>query len=438
MLVPNASTKKDFSSIIPDDTWSFREFGSNSRNYVTHSYHRYPAKFIPQLVKKIIEIDTKPGDIVLDPFGGCGTTLVEAKILGREGIAFDINPVAKLITNVKIVPIHPIRLNKSLFRLVKYIKKAKAKDIYPKHSERIYYWFDKDVIRELDQIYWAIHQINDKKTQNFLLCCFSHILKDVSRWLMKSTKPQVDHSKKARHVLPIFSSHLKSMTVKNTEFYKLLNTNGYLKSPSKMRLVDSTRRFPLKDNSIDLIVTSPPYVTSYEYADLHQLTLLWLGDDKKRYPMWFKYAKLYTSFRKKFVGTKLYDYRRDINLFSNTAIDIVEKLPKNRRYADSVKKYFIEMKKSFQEMYRVLKPGKAACVIIGNTILSDINIKNAEVAVEQMCKIGFTVNKVIKREISNKSVTPWRDKETGKFTNANNKDGRSIYRYEYVLLMQKR
>ena len=61
----------------------------------------------------------------------------------------------------------------------------------------------------------------------------------------------------------------------NTRLFELLSEKGYLKIPSKVVCTDA-RTIPAKDNSISLIVTSPPYVTSYEYADLHQLTALWL------------------------------------------------------------------------------------------------------------------------------------------------------------------
>ena len=59
--------------------------------------------------------------------------------------------------------------------------------------------------------------------------------------------------------------------------------SGYIDIPAKMYRRDSTKKLPIESESIDLIITSPPYVTSYEYADLHQLSLLWFGDDPKHF-----------------------------------------------------------------------------------------------------------------------------------------------------------
>jgi len=85
-----------------DHSWSFSNKTRKDTAYITHGYHRYPAKFIPQIVSRLTEKYTKEGDLIVDPFGGCGTTLVESKVMGRPSIAVDINPVAVLITKAKI------------------------------------------------------------------------------------------------------------------------------------------------------------------------------------------------------------------------------------------------------------------------------------------------------------------------------------------------
>src|SRR5688572_24440190 len=92
-----------FEKIQVNLNWCFKNVRSVEQ--WTHGYHRYPAKFLPNLVKKLIEEYTQPTDIVVDFFAGCGTTLVEAKVHGRTSIGVDINPVAELITNAKINPI---------------------------------------------------------------------------------------------------------------------------------------------------------------------------------------------------------------------------------------------------------------------------------------------------------------------------------------------
>src|SRR3989339_1416472 len=75
--------------------------GNGSTTYLTHNFHTYPAKFIPQIPKSAILQFTKEGDTVLDPFCGCGTTLVEAKLLNRNAIGVDLNPIATLVSKAK-------------------------------------------------------------------------------------------------------------------------------------------------------------------------------------------------------------------------------------------------------------------------------------------------------------------------------------------------
>jgi DNA modification methylase len=162
---------------------------------------------------------------------------------------------------------------------------------------------------------------------------------------------------------------------------------------------------PIETPQASLIVTSPPYVTSYEYADLHQLTAFWL-----------KYCESLAQFRRPFIGSA-YAKRDSINLQSVLAENIVEQLGNNKK-AQEVRHYFADMLECFQEMQRVLKPGGKACIVIGNTKLNGVPILNAEVFGEQMRNIGFTPVKVIKREISSKMLPQTRDSNTGRFTSA--------------------
>jgi len=99
-----------FSKTKIDYSWSFSDKTRKDTAYITHGYHRYPAKFIPQIVSRLAEKYTNEGDLIVDPFGGCGTTLVESKVMGRPSVGVDINPVAVLITKAKITPIDPQKI----------------------------------------------------------------------------------------------------------------------------------------------------------------------------------------------------------------------------------------------------------------------------------------------------------------------------------------
>src|SRR3972149_8567798 len=170
MLLSYFDIANRFSNLNADNDWSFKKTKRSETNYISHGYHRYPAKFIPQIVKKLILKFTVENDTVLDPFGGCGTTLVEAKTLGRQSLGFDINPVAKLITETKITPLNPSSLENYLNKFSQSYNHSKNRNIaLPKHSERINYWFDLKVQDELDKLYLAINEIKSSKVRRFYL-----------------------------------------------------------------------------------------------------------------------------------------------------------------------------------------------------------------------------------------------------------------------------
>lgn len=435
MLTLDDKIKCDFSKLNPSLTWSFKDVGRLETTRHTHNYHRYPAKFIPNIVEKLIKNYTTQDDIVCDPFGGCGTTLVEAKLLGRRSIGFDINPVAKLITQTKTTAINPKTLSKALENFK--INLNKTQNFMVSHNPRIYYWFDEKTIQELDKIYSTIHQFKNYKIRHFFLCAFSHILKNCSRWLMKSIKPTIDKDKHIPSPENIFLCHLQSMIKKNEHFYNTLMNAKHFCVPAKMKLRDSTKRLPLDNESIDLVIASPPYVISYEYADLHQLSMIWFKDTVHTFRKWDEVTNSYNDFRKTFVGSKYKKEKKGDYLSVNAEKIVKRLLQRNKRLAINVSNYFIDMQKSFKEIYRILKKKGKACIIIGNTSLRDVSITNAQVAAEQMQKIGFKKVVYIKREVSNKMVTPWRDIKDGRFTSLRNPNRKRIYEFEYIIIMEK-
>ncbi len=433
------STLEYFRKLQFDDTWSFKGLTQKDTNYITHGYHRYPAKFIPQLAAKLINEFTTPGDLIVDPFMGSGTTLVEAKVLGRPSIGVDINPVAQLIAQAKITPISPDALNSHFSKLtteisgfietplftvketaVKY--QAKTPDVV-----RIDYWFTPETKRKLSILFESITNIKNDDIRTFFLCGFSHILKNCSIWLQKSNKPTRDFKKQVPDPYNTFIKHIQKMIKKNTEFWQLLQRNGTMYINAKSLCADA-RNIPVEDKSVSLIVTSPPYVTSYEYADLHQLSALW-----------FNFTGNLSEFRQKFIGSATNgNQNQSYVIDSKIGEDIIEKLNSKRvNKATEVAKYFSEMRETFVEMKRYLKKGGMACIVIGNTTFKGVQVLNAEVFVEQMQNIGFKIYRIIKRIIPSKILPQTRDPETGRFTSSSTNNKTLAYPFEYILIMEK-
>ncbi|MDR1551848.1 MAG: site-specific DNA-methyltransferase [Prevotellaceae bacterium] len=414
-------------------SWSFSDKTVKDTSYITHGYYTYPAKFIPQLAERLIKENSQEGDVVIDPFMGSGTTVVEAIVNNRIGIGTDINEIACLLSKVKTTPLNyfdllqelknfeqelPYRMNG---RFAEFLKAAQR---YIPENERIDYWFLPEQKEKLSVIFAKILEIENTDIQNFFLVTFAQILKTCSIWLQKSVKPTRDLHKKIYDPLTLFLQQAKKMIKKHYEFNQILNENikNNIDFYRNVQCGDS-RNLPCENEKAALIVTSPPYVTSYEYADLHQLPSLWFG-----------YLDELAKFRKKFIGSA-HKERENVDLKSVTAENIVSKL-KNKKQTE-VKNYFADMLETFQETKRVLKRGGRACIVIGNTEFQGVKILNAEVFQEQFENIGFKTHDIIKREIPSKMLPSTRDTATGRFGKTTDKNIKMAYPTEYILITEK-
>lgn len=433
-MIKTEITNKKLSEIPIEYDWSFSEKTIKHTAYITHGYYTYPAKFIPQLAARIIKENSQVDDIIIDPFMGSGTTIIEAIVNGRIGIGTDINEIAVLLAKVKSTPIESKLLINEFSNLTskfnskfngKYENELlKAKE-YINLPERVDYWFKPHIKDKLLTILYNILKIKNKDIQDFFLITFAQILKSCSIWLQKSVKPTRDFNKKDVDPFYKFEWQAKRMIKKHKDFNKILSEK-VINNIDKYRIVKNSdsRQIPCEDNQATLIVTSPPYVTSYEYADLHQLPSLWFG-----------FLDELSSFRKKFIGSS-YRERDSIDLKSSIAYKIVTALGNNKKGVE-VRNYFADMLESFIEMKRVLKKGGRAAIVIGNTKLKGVEILNAEVFKEQFENIGFKVHQIIHREIPSKMLPSTRDPKTGKFTKVNDKKNTLVYSTEYILIMEK-
>jgi len=209
----------------------------------------------------------------------------------------------------------------------------------------------------------------------------------------------------------------------NEAFYRVVpakvreNVDQYLKIE-----IGDARKQPVSDETVDLVITSSPYVTSYEYADLHQLSTIWLdlADDLKEY-------------KNGFIGTsyKKYENKR---LKGSIAADIVDKMSKkSRKTAEEIKAFFSDMEEVFDESFRILKHGGRCCYVIGDTKLEGINVLNAEAFAESLQYSGFKFDRLIKREIPSKILLQKRDEKTGRFANSLEANYEA-YPIEYVII----
>jgi len=418
--------------------WSFEGTTRSQTSKLTHCYHRYPAKFIPQLVEKLMDeylIGFGPFH-VNDLFMGSGTTLASAIARGYFASGTDINYSAELIAKAKCTPIEPILLRNKVGKFIDDLSFLEDKTLFasskykpqiPKSKiERIEYWFEPRTVEELGIILSRIGCEKDENVKIFLKCCFSHILKTCSRWLMSSTKPTIDKSKKPSKPLDAFKKHVNKMVKGNDLFWSAVPEN-VKRNINKYLIIkrQDARRQPVKDSTVDIQITSSPYVTSYEYADLHQLTTIWLEPevDLKEY-------------KKQFIGTSAKTNGVRI-LKSQVGKDIENRLQKvDKKMADEVEAFFVDIQECFDETHRILKADGRCCYVIGNTKLRGVDILNAEVFAESMQYSGLKVDRIIKREIPSKILPSKRDAKTGRFA-ANENADTFAYPTEYIVIGRK-
>ena len=412
--------------IIPNSASSW-DFG-DTREELIHRIHPYPARFPAFITTKALQHADEQGvhvRNVADVFCGCGTTAVEAKRNGKDFWGSDINPLATLIAQVKT---HCYR-DSDLGRAFDAIRgdgrdtKVTSED-RAQIGTRIRYWFDGGNVDDLIKLDRAIRRRTHAYSahRKFFQCAFSAILKPTSFWLMKSIKAQRDPDKKPRGVMDSFTNQVTLMRRANAE-------NSFPRPSPRTRIW--VRNFLGKTRSrdkADLIVTSPPYVTSYNYADIHQLSTLWLG-----------YASDYRLLRKNMLGNR-YGVRTPrpdvIRKLGNVAWRTYRVMrEQDSNHASSIARYLVDLNKAVRRCWDVLEAGGMAVFVIGNTQYKGVKVDNAEHLETSMGRAGFRGISVIPRRVSLKIMTPYRDAR-GRFTRDSGQ--RKVYAEEFVLIGRKR
>lgn len=405
--------------------WDFADNGDAKEDPI-HRIHGYPAKFPAFITAKALQYARdRRVDVttIADVFCGCGTTAVEARKKGMSFWGCDINPVATLIAQVKTSRYHDATLARYYAKVKDSFETESAIDEdYRLINDRIRYWFEDENIDDLLRLLKAIRlQIpRNSLYRKYFLCAFSNILKPTSRWLTKSIKAQRDPNKVRHDVMEAFNSQYELMR-------RAIKGSIGISAPNKNNTITiSTRDFlsnrPIK-RIADLIVTSPPYVVSYDYADIHQLSALWLG-----------FATDYRDLRKNMIGN-----RYGVSPPSETDIDQLCRTGKqtfsdlllvDRGKAASVIRYFMDLGKTADRCWHLLNESGLAVFVIGNTQYGGVKIDNAGYLAECMERTEFKDVEITRRKVSLKIMTPYRDSK-GRFTRDSTE--RQVYNEEFVV-----
>lgn len=260
------------------------EFFSNledcrDKSAVTHGLHPYPAKFIPHIPRELIRSYSMPGDLVWDPMCGSGTTLVEAMLEGRNAVGTDINPVAALASRAKTTPLTKLELVEARQLASKFRSEAQActqpgwrnELVLPEFHNRDH-WFDKQVCRELQFAKELIGTTESPHVRDLALCVFSSLIVPFS-----NQESETRWRAKRRDVSP--GQVVEKLGLKlSAATDAVIGLAEISKGEAEVRCVDA-RESELSDETVDLVVTSPPYANSHDYYLYNKLRLFWLGFD---------------------------------------------------------------------------------------------------------------------------------------------------------------
>jgi tRNA G10 N-methylase Trm11 len=370
-------------------------FKGEKTAYRTHNLHAFPAKFPPQLPRLFIHKLTCPGEWILDPMVGSGTTLVEAVLAGRHAIAIDLDPLAALIAHVKCTPLNLPRCVQVGTAVLQKAKKSKHSGITdelsrfysPQAVEFFRYWFDEHIITELYALVRAIQAIKEADIRAFLQVVFSSIIITKTGGITRArdlahSRPHRDPNKQVKQsAFEAFKERLY-MAIKSLE--NIVDAEGHA-----VVIRADARALPLRDDSVHLIVTSPPYAANaIDYMRAHKFSLTWFGYPPKRL----------TDLRSAYIGAE----RRSPKLVcgSETANQVLQSLGrKDARRAAVVAHYFHDMETFLREALRVLVRGRAAVLVVGSSTIRGVEIKAPMVLAELADSVGFRVIGVARREI---------------------------------------
>ena len=344
------------------ESWDYPEADTQK---LTHNIHRYSGKFIPQIAERAIKILTKPSDLVLDPYCGSGTVLIESLLLKRRALGVDLSPLAVLIAQAKTTPVPLVirnSLKTALGMVVQQIEddgqlsfwqtQASVARTDARLSDGWFCkWFTPEVLNDLVILHSSIIKIEDCGARNLALVAFSDILRRSSN--AHSGYPNVMFDKNARPRTKPGRTFLKTLD-------RICEMVGELEDvPADWRSVQAqlgdAAAIQTPSGSVDAVITHPPYIGSIPYAEYGLLSLKWLGCDPKA------------------LDQKLTGGRRQ-------SADVVI------RFRDS----YLAM---FREVVRVLRTGGFAFFMVGNPVVKGelIDLANMTRQLAQAAGLSFVV-----------------------------------------------
>lgn len=377
------------------EKWNFKE--ANTKEY-THCYHAYPAMMIPQIARTLIK-EFKPCgqcNLLFDPYMGSGTSLVEATIAGINSIGTDLNPLARLIARVKTTnydidilkdEFYEIQ-SRTLFYSYTYTKNRNFERI-----SNYSYWYSEESLLKLSFLSQLIEE--HSKNPDFFNVALSEVVREASftrngefkRFRMEKDKIKNFHP----NVFGLFEEKVKRNLKGLQEFKKdrgdvSAHTYGF----------DSTLPIPktvIKDECVDMVVTSPPYGdsrTTVAYGQFSRWANEWFSfDNAQKLDSLLMGGKKYDE--KLFITDTIAEELREIH-----DVDI-------KRYYEVVA-FLNDYWFSIQNVAQTIRKGGIVCYVVGNRNVKGVQIPLDYFTAETFERFGLHHITTLVREIPNKRM----------------------------------
>lgn len=379
------------------DDWTFN--GSSTRDY-THAYHDYPARMIPQVARKLIHLYGRSAKVLYDPYCGTGSSLVEGLIEGLDVVGTDINPLARLIAGAKTdYSLNSSDLSEEIGTFQNAIYSKERKSHVP-DIRNIDFWFKDEVVEPLGKIRYYIDEIQDMHIQRFFQIAFSETVRESSNTRKGEFKLFRYASEKLQTHSPNPYSIMISKLGRNLKGYMQFDEimNKMEKKPkSKILGFNSVSEIPNKEmpaNSVDIVVTSPPYGDSHTtvaYGQYSRLSSEWLSLIKKE------------NIDSTLMGgnkiQKLPDFPSD--LLNAAVAQIFDKNPKR---ALEVASFYSDLLSSIENVSKLLSKEGYVCYVVGNRTVNSILLPTSEAIKDffEFCGLKYIMTHI--RKIPNKRM----------------------------------
>jgi DNA modification methylase len=373
---------------------------------LTHKVHKWPSKFIPHVPRWAIQkyLGNQTDKVLLDPFCGSGTTLVEGALAGQISFGIDIDPLARLISKVKSTPLDA-RLLHDVTRQLTIAVNERNEGTFRPSIDSLAHWFRPSVVRDLGIIRDIIERWRDQPdVYDFLIVTMSSIVRRVSNADNQSLKTYVSGTfpKKAVTVKPLFLKMLKENAESLIQFGQALQNGGTVRVLHGFDARDFgqgwlDRKLPL----VDIAITSPPYIKSIDIIYNQMVELFWIGDLFE-----LENQEKQNKAKQKYIGTEKVsatDYKSRLTTDLHAVDAIVGSIyERDRKHAYIVATYFNEMRAHFAQMRRILRPGSPYVFVVGESTVSDIRVPTAELISQIAFTEGFELEEQFVYEIRNR------------------------------------